>query len=81
MKYSSFVVLIFLAILVVFFESRPEIGEELDLIAYRARAQLHFSTPSDRLIVVKLKKEESNVISSIVDVFSKLKAKNVKLIN
>lgn len=77
MKYSSFVVLIFLAILVVFFESRPEIGEELDLIAYRARAQLHFSTPSDRLIVVKLKKEESNVISSIVDVFSKLKAKNV----
>ncbi len=77
MKYSSVVVLIFLAILVAFFESRPEIGEELDLIAFRMRAQLHFSTPSDRLIVVKLKKEESNVTSSIVDAFSKLKTKDI----
>ncbi|MEI8026121.1 MAG: ATP-binding protein [Pseudomonadota bacterium] len=77
MKYSSVVVFIFLAILVAFFESRPEIGEELDLIAFRMRAQLHFSTPSDRLIVVKLKKEESNVTSSIIDAFSKLKTKNI----
>ena len=77
MKYSSVVVFIFLAILVAFFESRPEIGEELDLIAFRMRAQLHFSTPSDRLIVVKLKKEESNVTSSIVDAFSKLKTKDI----
>ena len=77
MKYSSVVVFIFLAILVAFFESRPEIGEELDLIAFRMRAQLHFSPPSDRLIVVKLKKEESNVTSSIVDAFSKLKTKDI----
>ncbi len=77
MKYSSVVVFIFLTILIVFFESRPEIGEELDLIAFRMRAQLHFSTPSDRLVVVRLKKEESRATSSIIDVFSKLKNKNI----
>jgi len=76
MRYQSLVVFIFLGILVLFYETRPEIGEELDLIAFKARAQLHFSSPSEKVVLVKLKKEASNVTSSIIDAFSKLNNKD-----
>ena len=77
MKYKSLVVLLFLGMMVVFFESRPEISEEIELIAFRIKARLHFHEPSDQIVLAKVPKLESSTATIILNHFESLVSKNL----
>jgi signal transduction histidine kinase len=77
MKYKSLVVLLFLGMMVIFFESRPEISEEIELIAFRIKARLHFHKPTDQIALVKVPKLQSSTATIILNHFKSLSEKKL----